>query len=171
MRNKKGVTLVELLIVIIIIAILVWAVYMISSNVLHEERYVKAFSLLRVVSEAKREQMVRNPEVIVLWQIKNSHNNTNPNTCRNYDVETKRGAGYLIACGFLQPENWDSEYYKIYLCHQGQGGGCCGSGPAGTIACTIFYPDPDEPGTRWNYYITQTGDCTNSPGAIPCLEF
>lgn len=167
MKNNKGLTLMELLIVIIILTVLVGLFFLRHRNLVQKEKLVKTFSLLKIVAEAKRQQMIKAPEVIVSGQITNGHNSTT--YCPN--VAATRGPGYLIACNYLQPEQWVADYHLIYTCHQGQGGGCCSGSPAGTIACTIFYPDPDTTAARWNYYITKAGDCTAGSGAPPCLEF
>jgi prepilin-type N-terminal cleavage/methylation domain-containing protein len=168
MKKNKGLTLIEILIVIVIIAVLAGLTYFKYRDMVHKEKFVKTFSLLSIVAEAKRQQMVKTPEVAVRNQIVNGHNTIT--SCHSNSAT--RGPGYLIACNYLQQEQWEADYHSIFTCHQGQGGGCCASAPANTIACAIFFADPDNTSVRWMYHITKDGECTSTgAGAFPCLEF
>ncbi|MCL2888111.1 MAG: prepilin-type N-terminal cleavage/methylation domain-containing protein [Elusimicrobia bacterium] len=126
MRNSKGFTLMELMVVVFIIAILVAAAVPSYLDNLKRTRYNESIVALQKVAQAAKTFAAQYPNHVMSGQITNAATNQGVPTCN----PNAGGTDVLYQCGYLIKDNWDALAFNIYACNPatGAGGGCCKQG-------------------------------------------
>ena len=128
MRNSKGFTLMELMVVVFIIAILVAAAVPSYLDNLRRTRYNEGLVALQKIAQANRTFVAQYPNHALAGQVSNSGTN-NPGKC---NPEGDTTTAVLYRCGYLIKDNWDALAFNIFVCNptapNGGGIGCCQTG-------------------------------------------
>ena len=125
MLNKKGFTLIELMVVVFIIAILVAAAVPSYLDNLRRTRYQEALVALQKVAQANKTfaALYNRP---VVGEITQADTN-NKGDCK---PDGDNSTAVLYRCGYLIKDEWDALAFRIFSCNpgDGSGGGCCRQG-------------------------------------------
>lgn len=160
MKNRKGFTLIELMVVVVIMGILATMGIPYYYKTVETSKATDALSLGHLLANANRMYKVDHP-VMTQWlsgQI--------TNTCNN--VSTCAGAGTtgcaLVACGYVAQQDWDQSAYNFFICN-GASGGYCNNGVSASVK--------RKTGTyvNWGYRFLDTGVCQSLGGAPACPQF
>ncbi|ACC98138.1 PilE-like protein [Elusimicrobium minutum Pei191] len=125
--NKKGFTLVELLVVILIIGILASLAVVSYRDSLKDSRLNEAKIALGKIGQANynfiKDYPVIARNIPIGGHVTNAVTNSGDALC-----EVNLGnTSVLTRCGYINKDNWDRLAYNIYVCNlaTGAGGGCC----------------------------------------------
>ena len=131
-RCTGGFTLVELLVAATIIGILTMFATVSYRNSAAETRWAQAKANLEQLAAAVQRARVDYP-AIKFSAAKMS--NTSSSSCP-WDPGTSddTAPGNLIACGYLEGNRWNSEYFEYYVCDNKTSSPC----KSGAVACVGF---------------------------------
>lgn len=116
MRNRKGFTLVELLVAATIIGALVVFATVQYRNGAAETRWAEAKGKAKQIQNALQRFWFEYPTAVI--SSGSNWGNTSASCTLYYGKSGEVSANQLIACGFLENGNWnaDNEYFWYHLC-------------------------------------------------------
>ena len=130
MRNKKGFTLLELLIAATIIGTLAMYATISYRNSIFETRLAEAKARTETVANAFQRFDMDYPGSSMNGAILNTKKGicpTNPSSSNN--------AQDLVNCGYLEEGNWNTEYFSIIPCGKNTPHGICSELMSDALAC------------------------------------
>jgi prepilin-type N-terminal cleavage/methylation domain-containing protein len=160
MKNRKGFTLIELMVVVIIIGILASMSVPYYYKTVETTRAGDSVAIGHLLGNSFRMFQVDNPGVNIAGQVTNSCNDTSVGACSTADTSGCR----LIKCKYVAPQDWNNASYNYFV-----GPGSCG---AGIAACVRHAPGAAAPYSGWGYDFTTDGGCrTVGSGTPTCPKF
>lgn len=135
---KKGFTLLELLIVVLIIGILATISMPYYRKTIETSKATDALSLLNMIANANK-----------MYQLDNN----------SYSTGQISTSHVLVANRYIADHPWNNYQWKFCACNGGGcscGGGCSGNG---TIACAYNTSPLGAPYNTWRYEISPDGTC------------
>ncbi len=159
---KKGFTLIELMVVIMIIGILASVGIPYYKKTIETSKATDALSLANMIANANKMNFL-DTNSYASGTINDACNTANCGSLAN------TAACRLVACNYISKNSWNSSRYNFYACNPitGSGGAeCCARG---VVACTNRKNDGSSY-DNWGYRITAAGICQNAPDATtpPC---
>jgi prepilin-type N-terminal cleavage/methylation domain-containing protein len=163
--NRKGFTLIELVVVILIIGVLASLGLPYYLKTVETAKATDALAIAHLLGNANRMYKADNPSYMK-GQLTNDCNtkytncDTAPDNCK------------LVACAYVAKQNWEGDDvkkdapYEFYVCNptDGSGGGCCSNGKT---ACTRRKSDASSPYNEWTYKFDTSGRCTEEGKDVP----
>lgn len=151
---KKGFTLVELLVVVIILGVLTSMGVPYYIKTVESSKAMDAVAVAHMVSAATQMMMLDNPSVP--YNAGTLTNLCNAGACTTAGA---RSACDLVRCNYISRNNWDSLAFVIRSCNPdtGAGGGGC------AVGRTAHAQRRSGTYSGWNYYFTTSGTCVHSP--------
>ena len=155
-KNKKGFTLVELMVVVLIIGILASMAVPYYNKTVETSRATDAMALGHLLGSAYRMYSVDNPGGSLSGTI---DNNCNSGGCNSGDTSGCR----LIRCSYVAPQDWTNASYSYKV-----GPGSCGGG----VAACVRRVGGSAPYDSWGYNFTTLGACYPQGSGTPaCPRF
>ncbi len=173
MRKKKGFTLIELSVVVIILGILASIGLPYYFKTIETSKANDALAIGHMLANSNRMwYMDHNLDGTRTndWLRGRITNTCNSGTCRT----TSNSACNLIRCNYAAKQDWNqggNAPYLYYLCNPGSGagGGCCRSGAA---ACVMRKTSASNPYRTWRYWFGDDGKCHATGTSVPaCPTF
>ncbi len=130
-KSTAGFTLVELLVAATIIGILTMFATVSYRNSAAETRWAQAKANLEQLAAAVQRAKVDYPS-IKFSSVKMS--NTSSSCTWNPGTSSNTSPSNLIACGYLEGNRWNSEYFEYYVCDNKTSSPC----KSGAVACVGF---------------------------------
>ncbi|MCX5783344.1 MAG: prepilin-type N-terminal cleavage/methylation domain-containing protein [Elusimicrobia bacterium] len=167
-RGRLGISLIELLVVIVIIGVLSSIVIPLTKKTVETAKFNNAVSVVAMVASANRLFMADYPGVYVSSQAAVI---TNSATCPSDGKPTS--PGQLIGCGYLSGHAWSGMAYDIYVCNPSNitdtNNFCCNS--ASKYACAIRKNSAGSPYNTWRVLMGTGGNCWSyGTYAPPCPQ-
>ncbi len=152
---KKGFTLVELLVVVIILGVLTSMGVPYYIKTVESSKAMDAVAVAHMVGAATQMMVLDNPTVPYNAGVLT--NLCNAGACPA--GAGARSACDLVRCNYISRHNWDSLAFLIRSCNPntGAGGGSCAMGR------TAHAQRRSGTYASWSYYFTTAGDCVHSP--------
>lgn len=159
---RKGFTLMELLIVVMIIGILATIAMPLYKKTVESSKATNALSIANMIANANRMYQLDNNSYIA------GHIN---NSCNSVTCAAASDACKLVACGYLAKQQWSDYQWVFCACN----GSSCGNCPAASscsgtnmLSCTSNYSSTlGAPYNTWRYQIGLAGECNAYGTKVP----
>lgn len=157
-KNRRGFTLIELMVVVLIMGILASMGVPYYFKTVETSKATDSVAIGHLLGNANRMYLIDNPGGIS-GQV--------TNTCNGQACASASGACKLVACSYVAQQDWTNSSYDYFVCNGGAGGGCCG---ANAVACTSRKAGTSAPYSGWGYRFLNNGSCValgTNPPACP----
>jgi prepilin-type N-terminal cleavage/methylation domain-containing protein len=165
MKNRKGFTLIELVVVVMILGILASMGVPYYYKSIETTRAGDAVALGHLLGNANRMYALDNANTYASGAV--------TNTCNGSTCATASGACKLVACGYVTQQDWSNSSYDFYACNGAAGGAyCANSGSELGVSYAFRKAGASTPYSTWGYRFYNSGRCealgTTPP---PCPKF
>jgi len=121
---KKGFTLVEVLFLVIVAGVLLFIAVPSFDKTIQQNEYKRMFGLLTEVGIGTMHYREDSVSSSVTSGVAFSNSMTYPTICTLSGISFPQ---VLLSCGYIQQEDWDSDYFEIFPCLPADGGHCTNS--------------------------------------------
>jgi prepilin-type N-terminal cleavage/methylation domain-containing protein len=164
LMNKKGFTLIEVIVIVMIIAVLATFAIPYVEKLQENSRADNALGVLHAIADGQRNAMIDSPNYISHGLFQNAHNDFT--TCDINNIWPQK----LLACGYVQKREWDSTYYAYRVCDNGIPASTCCSLNNDYVACASRR-NASAPYSSWIYAFTKDGECVAQGTDVrPCPQ-
>lgn len=149
--SRKGFTLIELIVVVLILGILASIGMPYYYKTIETSKANAAVAIGHLLGNSNRMWNLDRGS-FASGQITDACNDSTP-------CSTSNTACNLVRCNYVAKQDWEQSggsAYLYYVCNGGAGGSCCN---AGIVSCIVRRSGAPDPYSSWGYKFSDSGKC------------